>query len=467
LNIQGGNPSICADDSPVDGFNDEGTQDNDCWNIVQDNNCDTNATNTETDCAIGNQSFGQKYDTGLSKGIHANMRWTPLTTIGYTMVWKYSPNYAVGHTTNFKNDEFCSDGIDPCTQGYPLGQETYLTCTEGGGTYAFIKSAGGTDNKSCDINDYSWSTRIFFNGSPNCTSAFVNNATVTKGALGCNGSEWGFTPFGSDFPGGSFSWPNGEWACTTMKVTGIGTSSATIVQTWMTEAGDSSTIVNLSNLDMSYGETAAPIQGIDMNNYHNGGSGVGSGYCTPGGVPGSCDRAYRYEDNIVITNGDPVPCSVAMAEIVGASDTWTINTFSLINPSTCTQGACSDPANVSATASGTATGTILWERDTDCDSSNGISYVTMTECADSDTCAALDECDYSAKTAGTYTATIRSTRGGISDTATDTFQVLAPAAVPGNQGSGSFTLTHLMDLYRDPFDPVAVEWAPSPLEATR
>lgn len=105
------------------------------------------------------------------------------------------------------------------------------------------------------------------------------------------------------------------------KFSGSGTSSGSVTQTWMRQDGASEEVINISGIDLSYGETSDPIRGYYLNPYYNGGDGTASGYCTSTSSPyGSlgCDRAYRYEENIVITNGDPVPCSVAMAPIIGS-----------------------------------------------------------------------------------------------------------------------------------------------------
>jgi hypothetical protein len=192
----------------------------------------------------------------------------------------------------------------------------------------------------------------------------------------------------------------------------------------------------------------------------------GGGYCTTATEPG-----YRGYDNFLIKKGDPLTdAQLGFGDQVNLVDTWTIpdcpaaGCFNLSNPSTCTQGACSAAADAAATADGTASGTITWEIDSDCDNATGLNYVDIDTlgsgavCINSNTCNRADVCDYSAKTANTYTATIRSCVGAICDTATDTFQVLAPQAQPpGNrfQGGGCSGCTlSWLERYRDPYSPM-------------
>ena len=468
---------------------------NNCYNFVQDNNCDSNATNTTTDCAIGNQSLGQKYDTAKHHDIFARKSFpSRLTTLGYTAVIKYSAGFY--HADQFKNDEF--DNNTYTTRGAPLGQDTFLSCD----SYDQKKTTCGpspsdsaehANNLACTHSDRAWSTRLFTfkhslcSGGSNsgglCTDnsqcpggtcaapptvgcSWVNTASVTKGALACNGAEWGWSPCISDFPGGTFSWPTDQWACTTTKISGMGTASMRVQQTWTNATGGSATVVDFTMDDTAGGqcsgescEFSSAVDAIKYNNYDNGGSGVGSGYCTNGAGAGlGCDRGYRYEDNIIVTNGDPVPCSVAMAEIIGASDTWVISPFTIINPSTCVFGNCAPKGDLNASAAGTATGTITWLMDSDCDNSNGFNGVDPdtvagsggTLCANSSSCLRQDVCDFSAKAAGTYTVEVRSTRGAITGTATTTFQVQAPTSGPGNNPSGRYTITDLWHLFDDP-----------------
>lgn len=310
---------LCPNDVGAS-YADEGTNDNDCYNFVADNDCDTNATNTTTDCALGNRGLGQKYDATYAHGRHADIGFSDISTVGHTIVMKFSNNFF--HNSDYKHDELLAGAPGP--HGWPLGQDQTLA----GGNYDTIKySAGGTFPSTDSLGntrlDKIWRTRVFWNGGGNCNSgAFVNNATVTEGILHCQGAEWGYSPWQSSFPGGSFSWPDGEWACIATKITGIGSASGTVTQWWTDVDGNTESIIQISGLDLSYGEVAELVDGYTFNNYYNGGNFTDSGYCTSTSSPyGSlgCDRAYRYEENVVITNGDPVPCSVAMAPIIAGN----------------------------------------------------------------------------------------------------------------------------------------------------
>lgn len=313
---------------------DEGTDDDDCYNIVQDGACDGNATNTVTACALGRNSFGQKFDTTYTHGRHGNASFSNTSSIAATIVLKYGTGFY--KSSGVKNDEWLTS--EHGTEGWPLGQDTYVPCD----SYQFKGCSGGCTafehnspdyNTACTRDDLNHGTRIFWNcneggsGAPNncpstatgCTQTWIDNMTITQGIIGCSGQEWGWSAWKADYPGGSFSWPLGDWACSTVKVTGVGTTNATVVQTWMNQAGVEETVVQISGIDLSIGQHSRLKDGISFNNYNNGGDGTGSGYCTNAGGTGlGCDRNYRYEDNLVITNGDPVPCSIAMAPIIGS-----------------------------------------------------------------------------------------------------------------------------------------------------
>jgi hypothetical protein len=182
------------------------------------------------------------------------------------------------------------------------------------------------------------------------------------------------------------------------------------------------------------------------NSYANANQGLGE---TP-----TTGTGFRYEDNIHVRNGSPVSCST-----IGFSsiDTWTINTFSLVSPSVCTQGSCSDPADVSATASGTCTDTIDWG--IDCDTSGGyVEENTLAACNNSSGCSVANVCDYSAKAPATYTAEIRSTCGAVpTDTQTTTFTVLPSSVIiPGNIKRGGTILRGSLDILNLLENPYAI-----------
>lgn len=324
----------------VDG--DEGTDADDCYNIVYDSGCDTNAGHSTTDCAFGNRSLGQKFDPGTIYGGHGGLSFAPTYNIGITYLIKYSTNFFA--RPNFKNDELFNTPFG--TEGWPLGQETYLTCdsflwhecspdppgTCFGGDYN-----DASVNLGCTSSEHNYSTRIFTNcanatyttfctgaahptdptiflctpadkncddTSTTCTAAWVDNATVTKGFLACERDAWGYSARREDFNNPSNPWPNGTWGCWSTKITGVNTTTARVVQKFMGEDGVESTVIDISNIDMSKAEHSFPKTDFQFNNYYN------------DGYPGST-RAYRYEDNLIITNGEPYPCADAMRPVVG------------------------------------------------------------------------------------------------------------------------------------------------------
>jgi hypothetical protein len=150
---------------------------------------------------------------------------------------------------------------------------------------------------------------------PNPTPS-VASATVTKGFIfGDDAGVMYWRPWESDFPGGKFNWPLDTWACLRTKWTNITSTSSRVQQWWQgpNDAGET-LVVDISNLNTSGAVDDLRLNAIRFNNYFNGlqdstaACGYGStnaGPCTYAGVP----RAYRYEDNYVVTNGDPVSCA--------------------------------------------------------------------------------------------------------------------------------------------------------------
>lgn len=323
-----------------------------------------------------------------------------------------------------------------------------------------------------------FSPAIFHTGESACISG-VAAATVSDGCFGCNslalqvGTSCGCSNSNggtSIYRGHSFTqsgdFPYGKWGCIQLKVV-LGSPSGSYklkLNAPSTEAwsDDTSTVIS-ANLNTQSIINDQTFSSFVWNAYANANQGFGE---TP-----TTAVIRRWTDNFVVHNGDPVSCGEIGMGLAVAPETWNIcdgivcqPNFSMINPSTCTQGSCSAASDVHAAADGTATGTIVWEMDSDCDSSNGIDYLTtLTACANSSTCDAADVCDMSAKTStggngsGLYTIGIRSTRGGFTGTKTATFQVLAPAAKPGRNASGSFTITDLLQLFSDPYAPVVAE----------
>jgi hypothetical protein len=100
-----------------------------------------------------------------------------------------------------------------------------------------------------------------------------------------------------------------QWGCFQMHWDGWGTSN-TRFRYWFNGAPIIEGRMNSST--MYQGNDANGLGSIVWNNYYNGADGIGSGY------PGST-VAYRYEDNVIVTDGtEPISCAAIGA---GSSST--------------------------------------------------------------------------------------------------------------------------------------------------
>lgn len=298
----------------------EGLDANDCYNIVQNGsgsaNCDTNAGNTTTSCALGNGGLGQKYDPGEQHSKHGYKTFggTYYTT-GMTIVLKYTANFN-NNTASFKNDEY-SLGLD-LTRGMPLGQNNSIGC-DSNWTHRY-NGCGNENHLSCVYDDQLWPTRIFtlpYSASSvgaSLVEHVTGNGIVTTGL---SSSEWGYSPCSASFPGG-WNWPKDEWACIETKVSDVGIEASTRVEIWWTSESQARTkVMDVQNIDLTLNGTESQgssefSSGVDRyvwNNYFRGPADNGYQGAT---------RAYRYQENITVTNGDPIPCSIAMAPIIGS-----------------------------------------------------------------------------------------------------------------------------------------------------
>lgn len=272
----------------------------------------------------------------------------------------------------------------------------------------------------------------------------------------------------------SEDWPLGTKALIRSQWQGLGTSNCSFDMWWWHEdAVAEEHIISMSGFNCAEHFAVDNYNKFVWNNYYNGGNAQYSSEAMSCQNPN--ESFYIYYDIFETGTGQAAPSAsdVGWPQAISAPpvDTWDIPTcpaagcFSMILPSTCVQGVCSDPSEINATASGTATGNISWERDDDCNSANGVNYVTIVECANSSTCLTSNgagSCDMN-KTQGTYTINIRSCRGSgtpVCDTATANFQVQAPAAqVPGNRIQGGSIRgggISGLELYNDPYRPLTV-----------
>lgn len=272
----------------IDG--DEGTEPDDCYNFVQNDSCDVAG---ETDCAFGNQSMGHKFDAGYTHGIMTEKHFGAATSFGITSLVKYSTNFV--QNSNFKNTEFNSN-----TQSFHFGQDEYSF--DGAKTPNGCADAGGSQLLENQRGDFNWATKWFYPPeASSCPDDIASSVSIRKGKVCCTTSQVvSWSPYGSDFEGGSFSWPLGQWGCLRTKITGVGTANTSVKQWWHGEGDTTDTlVVDFSGLDT---RGLPGISSVRFNNYYNGANAVDSGY------PNS-SRAYRYEDNYVVTSGDPLSCA--------------------------------------------------------------------------------------------------------------------------------------------------------------
>lgn len=299
-------------------YADEGTDPADCVNFVQNDTCDVAG---ETDCAKGNQSLGQKFDEGYTHGIHANPGFTGVQNFGITTLVKYSANFTTVGTQGFKGDEFfvTRRGGQDTPTGIHWGQDvsSFWDCQA---NKEFDAANGGSLLSGTGPGDHNWETKLFTtDGHPttpfgDCGSdASWSSAAITLGKMCCTNAEvihW--APYTASFEGGTFDWADGTWGCLRTKVTGFGTSSMAVQQWWQDESDAAeSLVISFSGVNTA-DSYFTHLDQWAYNNYFNGGDGFGSGYCTSATPPHSglgCSRAYRYEDNIIITDGDPVSCA--------------------------------------------------------------------------------------------------------------------------------------------------------------
>ncbi len=281
----------------------------------------------------------------------------------------------------------------------------------------------------------------------NCQNALNSALSVGEGHCG-NGSYpsyvqlWAKSSFDR-----SDDWPLGTWALIRSRWTGLGTSNCSFTLSWWHEsAGAEETLVSMSGFDCATYMGQQNINEMIVNNYYNGGQSSAE----------SCvlEPFYIYYNWFEYGRNQALPTAaeVGWPKALGASPTpWTVDAYSLVSPSTCTQGSCTDPANISASGSN-GSGNIAWL--VDCDIADGSGSFTGVDpdtlgtgstCVNSTTCARTDACSYSAKAPGTYTSRICATRGTDPQSCRDTtFQVQAVTRVPGI-GSGGATVTEYLE----------------------
>ena len=284
-----------------------GTATSACLNIVKEGSCDVPG---EGDCVFdGNQSIGNKMDAGITHGIYGFGKFSRgVRTFGITSVVKFSSNYLRGPGPGFKYMEW-NNG----KQSLHGGQDA---CA--GGSGHLTSEVPGQKGDVCGA--YSnftsiWDGKLFYFPNPLPTSNF----SATLGSIWDDGATLYFRPFKAHFENGQMNWPQGTWACLKTKLTNYGTNSTRIEQ-WFQgpyDNGPESKVIDISGINTSNlsDENGAAATGQTSNDYFNGPqcNGQDCGYGTSGcpcallsPVP---PRAYRYEDNFVVREGDPVMCA--------------------------------------------------------------------------------------------------------------------------------------------------------------
>lgn len=287
-------------DGPGSLDGDEGTDNDDCFNIVTENSCDVAG---QTDCVLeGTRALGAKFDNGRTHGHFGGRSLSPRSNFGITYAVKMSNNFVRGRGPGFKPTEWNSS-----TQAFHWGQDENSSWDA-----KSIKAAPGSGPLETTNSDLNWNAKLFFFPA---AAPSVANVTVTKGRVwATNANVVSWAPFASDFPGGQQSWPQGTWGCLSTKVTGMGTTNTSVQQWWQGPNDPTQTlVVSFSGLDTTnLPSDTRQLNAIRFNNYFNGPNQCG--YGATDGAPPNCSyanlpRAYRYEDNYVVTNGDPLTCA--------------------------------------------------------------------------------------------------------------------------------------------------------------
>ena len=276
------NSCICAGPNGVIGGGDDFFSNNftdpvSCVAVVDEPNCGVGGLQNE-DCVFnGNYSLASKFEPTSQKGKHGVVNWTQTTQLGVTMAIRYSSNF-VNPTTPVKTDEFTPG--DVCWWG----------CNTDNTSDATTVSPDPLPALSQVLHKH-WSMGLNI-GSCDGGSCF---GTLLKGAqyeTATAAGELFLAPLASDYT--SSDDPLGKWACWQLHITNIGTANST-VRRWY----NGNLVIHVQNVNTSTLRSGANsgIDGFVFNHYFNGGY-IGS------------DRAYRYEDEIVVTTGpEPVPCS--------------------------------------------------------------------------------------------------------------------------------------------------------------
>lgn len=380
----------------------EGTHSWSCFNIVQEGACEI----TDSDCVYdGTSSLSLKQRPGSESSMGSGKTFaTPRRkSFGITMMMRWSDNYVSPH--------------DPGTESVAHKTDQFLT-------------SGGSCNFGCSTTNAGASQTPFgsvfleLEADPEAPDGVVSigSTEFTETSPGSVSGGWRYTA-----PSNLYTFQRGTWRCFQQKVTGLGEENGSVTH-WV----DGTKVFEATNLDLIYkaGTGAAANNNganeILFDNYYN------TGY------DGST-LAMRGEDNIVFSNGDPVPC----AEVANASggQTPTI-TISSVTSSDSTPAFNTAIAVTVTFASAYTTGN--FSAKVDCENDGG--YEDGTQTGANSPIAVSGVCAYASS--GAKTIGVQVTDTGPTATDTDTVGVTvesAPAGptwsgVPGNSaGDGYYT----------------------------
>jgi len=278
-----------------------------CFNIVTNAKCDVSG---ENECVFEDTySLGEKYDQGLTHGKFGFKGFAATQDFGITYAVKFSENFQRLGSPGYKPTE---THVESQSIHWGQNEDSWFDA-------ATWKLAPGYSESDVTMekrkDDHNWNTKLFYTGSGSSTTYDIASVNITKGKIwATNAKVVAWAPFAEDFPGGDFSWPLGTWGCMATKVTGLGTSNTAIQQWWQGPSdGDQTLVISFSGLDTTgLMPGGREFNGFNFNNYFNGKNQCG--YGGTGGSPPNCTydsvtRAYRYADNYVVTNGEPISCN--------------------------------------------------------------------------------------------------------------------------------------------------------------
>lgn len=247
-------------------------------------------TNTRSGTAgvyDGNANLGFIIPAGQSGGIAGETTFSPTTHLGVT----YAVALPLNHVTS---------GISSCSGDCNWKWDEWIQTNETGFQYDSIAGfavlgSGSADNPQVPFTGFIQMTTG--------TCATVRAAEViNKGAVvQCQDNNTiqfrGDTSY--QFPR---DWPLGTWACVRMEMDLSTITNVKFKQWILSSVLTSETLVtDISGWDFTGTSLTGGYKGIKWNAYSNANQGLG-------GTPTNA-TTFRYEDNMIVTNGTPVSCA--------------------------------------------------------------------------------------------------------------------------------------------------------------